>query len=236
MAQRRAQITGGQCRRAEPPLRGAPRVAARLGLAGRRTKDRVLTRRPAAQEPPRRQRDRQPQRHVRVASHDPGQRLPRGRVLGVEPAGRGCLPRDGLHARRGFLGDPQRVPGQRGGGLILFPRLGQQPGTVGAQGFQHQVAGAAVRARPRRAQQRAVHQPQHCRSGPIASDGLGSLQRERSGEHRQPAERPPFLFIEQLVAPLHRGRQRPLPIRRQPVCAGQQREPVIEAVQQPGQA
>ena len=40
------------------------------------------------------------------------------------------------------------------------------------------------------------------------------------------------LLIEQLVAPLHGGRQRPLPRRRQPVPAGQQREPVIEAVQQ----
>jgi hypothetical protein len=61
---------------------------------------------------------------------------------------------------------------------------------------------------------------------------LGGLQREQAREHRQPAEHPPLPLIQQLVTPLHRGRQRPLPPGRQPVPARQQREPVFQAVQQ----
>ena len=55
-------------------------------------------------------------------------------------------------------------------------------------------------------------------------------------EHRHRAEHPPLVLIQQLVTPLHRGRQRPLPA---PPPAGpgrQQREPVIEPVQQLGHA
>ena len=48
---------------------------------------------------------------------------------------------------------------------------------------------------------------------------------------RNPRTRhPPLVIIEQLVAPLHRGGQRPLPRRRGPVPAGQQREPIIDPV------
>ena len=76
---------------------------------------------------------------------------------------------------------PQRVPGQRGGGPVLLPGLGQQPGPVGAQRLQHHIPGPAIRAGPRRDQQRAVHQPQHHRPGALPGDRLGRLQRERPG-------------------------------------------------------
>ena len=128
-----------------------------------------------------------------------------------QPRG-GHLPGAGLQPRRGLLGHPQRVPGQRGGGLVLLPGLGQQPGPVGAQRLQHHVPGPAIRAGPRRGQQRAVHQPQHRWPGAVPRDRLGALQGERPREHRHRAEHPPLGVIQQLVTPLHRGRQRPLPL------------------------
>ena len=217
---------------AEPDLRGAPPAAARLGAAGGLAQQRVLTGQPAPQDPPPAQRVGQPQRQGRIVLHRPGQRLPHGGVLGIQPAGRGQLTVTGLQPGRGLLGHPQRVPGQRGGRLVLLPGPGQQPGPVGAQRLQHHIPGPAIRPGPRRDQQRAVHQPQHHRPGARPGDRLGPLQRERPREHRHRAEHPPLVLLQQPVAPLHGGRQRPLPARRQPVPAGQQREPVIDPVQQ----
>ena len=172
MAERCGQI-GRELRcPAEPELRGAPPAAARLGAAGGLAEQPVLTGQPAPQEPPPAQRVGQPQRDRRIVLHRPGQRLPHGGVLGIEPAGRGQLTVAGLQPGRGLPGHPQRVPGQRGGGAVLLPGLGQQPGPVGAQRLQHRVPGPAIRPGPRRGQQRAVHQPQHRR-------------------HRRPARRPP---------------------------------------------
>jgi Sigma-70, region 4 len=61
---------------------------------------------------------------------------------------------------------------------------------------------------------------------------LGGLQRERPRKHRHRAEHPLLVLIQQPVAPLHRGRRRPLPGRRRPVPASQQREPVTDPLQQ----
>jgi Pyridine nucleotide-disulphide oxidoreductase len=53
------------------------------------------------------QRRHQPRRRVQVVLHRPGQHLPHGGVLGIQPPGGGRLPGDGCHPRRGLLGDPQ---------------------------------------------------------------------------------------------------------------------------------
>ena len=138
----------------------------------------------------------------------------------------------GLQPRGGLPGHPQRVPGQRGGGPVLLPGPGQQPGPVGAQRLQHLIPGPAIRTGLRRAQQRAVHQVQHRRPRASPGDRLGRLQRERAREHRHQPEHLPLVVVQQLVAPLDGGCQRPVPPGRQPVPAGQQREPVVQAVQQ----
>ena len=164
--------------------------------------------------------------------HGPGQALVHGRVLGVQPPGRGRLSSAGPHPGISMFRHLQRVPGQGGGpgpltGLIVQPVQPER-----AQGLQHQVPNPAVRSGPGRRQQRAVHQVQHYRPGPRPGDRPGGLQRERAGKHRQPAEHPPLVLAEQPVTPVHRRRQRPQPRRRQPVPASQQREPVIQALQQ----
>ena len=166
----------------------------------------------------------------------PGQRLPHGGVLGVQPAGRGQLAVTGLQPGCGLSGHLQRVPGQRGRGAVLLPGPSRQPGPVGAQRLQHRIPGPVIRSRARRHQQRAVHQMQHRLRGASSRDGLGRLQREPRRERRDRAEYPLLAVIQQPVAPLHRGRQRPLPRRCRPVPAGQQREPVIDPVQQPRHA
>ena len=232
MAERPGQIAGVQCHLTQPELRGAPRLAARDDAAGGLGQQRVLTGQPAAQQPPRRQRDRQPQRAGRVVLHGPAQHLAHRGVLGIQQAGRGHLPAAGLQPGRGLIGHSQRVPSQGRGRSGILARRGQQPGPVGAQRLQHHIPGPAIGAGPRRDQQRAVHQVQHRRPGPGPGDRLGGLQGERPREHRDPAEHPPLVLIEQLVAPLHGGRQRLLPAGRQPVPGRQQREPVIDPVQQ----
>ena len=167
VVQRPGHISRKDRRPAEPELRGAPPVAAQLGKAGRRAQQPVLTWQPTAQDPPRRQRNGQPQREGRIVVHGPGQHLPHRGVLGIQPAGRGQLPLDGLQPRPGLLGHLQRVPGQRGGRPGCLAGPGQQPGPVGAQRLQHRVPGPAIRSGPRRAQQRAVHQVQHRRAGAL---------------------------------------------------------------------
>ena len=162
----------------------------------------------------------------------PGQHLPHHGVLGIQPPDGGHLPGGGLQSRRRLLRHPQRIPGQQGGRLVLLPGLSQQPGAEDPQRLQHHVPGTAIRIRPRRAQQRAVHQMQHRRAGAGPGDRLGGLQRERPREHRHRAEHPPLRLTQQLVTPLHGGLQRPLPRRRQPVPPGQQRQPVTNPVQQ----
>ena len=232
MAQRPGQISRVKCHVPEPELRGAPLLAARRGTPGRVAQQRVLTYGPAAQGPPRRQRDRQPQRGGRIMPGGPGQHLPHRGVLSIQPPCSGCLSDGGLQSPRGLFGHTQCVPGQGGRRCLLLPGLSEQPGTVGAQRLQQHIPGPAIWAGPRRAKQRTVHQMQHRRPGARSRHRLGGIQRERPREHRQRAEHPPLLVIEQLVTPGHRGRQRPLPSRRQPVTSGQQNEPVIEAVQQ----
>ena len=122
-------------------------------------------------------------------------------------------------------------PASAGGRSVLLAGLGSQLSPVGAQRLQHEVQGPAIPAGSRRGQQRAVHQPQYRRPGVRSGHGLGAVQGERPGKHRHGTERPLLALIQQLVAPFHGGGQRLLPGRRQPVPAGQQREPVIETVQ-----
>ena len=229
MAQRPGLIIRVNCHVPEPEPRGAPLLAARHGAPGGLEQQRVLTRRPAAHDPPRRQRGRQPQRDGRIVHQSPGQHLPYRGVLGIEPPASSHLRGSGFQSRSGLLRHPQRVPGQRGGRLVLLPGAGQQPGPEDPQRLQHHVPGPAIRIGPRRAQQRAVHQVQHRRPGAGPGDRLGGLQRERPGEHRHGAEHPLLRLIQQLVTPLHGGLQRPLPGRRQPVPGRQQREPVTRS-------
>ena len=162
----------------------------------------------------------------------PVQHPAHGGVLGIQPPGSGHLAGAGRQPRHGVLGHPQRVPGQRGRDGVTLAGLGQQPRPVSPQRLQHHVPGPAIRAGPRRDQQRAVHQMQHGRPRASPRDRLGPLQRERPREHRHRAEHPPLPFIQQPVTPLHGGRQRPLPRRGEPVPVLQQREPVIDPVQQ----
>jgi len=89
MAERCGQIGPVVRREAEPDLYGAPPGAARLGTLRRLAQQRVLAGQLAPQLPPRRQGDRQPQRQGRIMVHGPGEHLPRGGILGVQPAGRG---------------------------------------------------------------------------------------------------------------------------------------------------
>ena len=153
MAERSGQI-GRELRcPAEPVLRGAPLVAARNGVPGDLAQQRVLTRQPTPHQPPLRKGDRHPQRDGRIMLHSPGQDLTHGGVLGIQPPGGRYLPGAGVQPRCGFLGHPQRVPGQRGRSAVLLPGPGQQPGPVAAQRLQHRVPGPAIRPGPRRGQQ-----------------------------------------------------------------------------------
>jgi len=165
----------------------------------------------------------------------PGQRLACRGLLGIQPPRRGQLAGTGLQRRGGLLRHLERVPGRSGCGIGVFARLGQEPVPIGSQRLQHHVPEPAIRIRPRRYQQRAIHQAQHRRPGARPPHRLGGLQSERPREHRHRPEHPPLGLIEQLVAPLNGGGQRSLPIGREPMPRSQQVEPVIEAVQQLGE-
>ena len=162
----------------------------------------------------------------------PGQRLACRGLLGIQPPRRGQLAGTGLQRRGGLLRHLERVPGQSGCGIGVFARLGQEPVPIGSQRLQHHVPEPAIRIRPRRYQQRAIHQAQHRRPGARPPHRLGGLQSERPREHRHRPEHPPLGLIEQLVAPLHRSCQGPLPPGGQPIPGHEQREAVIDPVQQ----
>ena len=163
-------------------------------------------------------------------AHGPVQRAPQGDVLGVELPGGGHL--GGSAGRRRPLRPvaPHRRPARPRPRRPRRP--GQQPGSVGAQRLQHHVPGPAVRVYPRRHQQRAVHQLS--RAGPAAGPATASAPSSVNGpgkaETARNTRRSPF--VQQLVTPLHGGRQRPLPHLGQPVTVGQQAEPVLDPVQQ----
>ena len=125
----------------------------------------------------------------------PVQHLVHGGVLGIQPPGSGHLAGAGHQPRYGTLGQLQRVPGHRGRNGVSLASLGQQPRPVSPQRLQHHIPGPAIRAGPRRDQQRAVHKMQHRRPGASPRDRLSPLQRERPGERRHRAENPPLLFI-----------------------------------------
>ena len=71
------------------------------------------------------------------------------------------------------------------------------------------------------------------RSGILAriADGLGALERPRSGEHREAPEQALLGVGQQLVAPVDRLAQRLLPDRQIAAAADEQREPALEARQ-----
>jgi hypothetical protein len=115
MTQCRGQIARYQHDLAEPELGLAPRLLARHGAAGGLTQHRIPVGPPAAQQPPRRQRDGELERQGRVVLRGPGEHLPHHRVLGIEPAGgRHLLGGAGRQPGPGLPGDAERVPGQRG--------------------------------------------------------------------------------------------------------------------------
>ena len=87
MAERPGRIGRIQRCLTEPGVRDAPRVAGRGGAADGLAQQRHLTRQPAPDLPPPRQRGRQPRRHGRIVLHGPFQRLARGGVLGIQPPG-----------------------------------------------------------------------------------------------------------------------------------------------------
>ena len=97
VAQRPGRIGRIQRRLTEPGVTGAPRVAARGGAVDGRAQQRHLTREPAADLPPPRQRGRQPRCHGGIAAqgrivlHGPVQHLAHGGVLGIQPPGSGHL-------------------------------------------------------------------------------------------------------------------------------------------------
>ena len=68
-----------------------------------------------------------------------------------------------------------------------------------------------------------------------AGDRLGGVEVEPAHEHRQPAEQDPFGLGQQRVRPIHRGAQRLLAAHRGARTAGQQPEPVMQAVEDLGQ-
>ena len=74
-------------------------------------------------------------------------------VFGLYQPDGGQLPGAGGQPGRGPLGHLQRIPSQRGVSLSLLAGFGQAFEPVGTQGFQHQVAGPAIRARLRRGEQ-----------------------------------------------------------------------------------
>ena len=91
MAQRPGQIAENSAA-SRARTGGAPVVTPRLGAPGDLAQQRVMARQPAAQEPP--PAPARPPAAARAGScvHGPGQHLPHGRVLGVQPPGRGQLP------------------------------------------------------------------------------------------------------------------------------------------------
>ena len=82
--------------------------------------------------------------------------------------------------------------------------------------------------------QRRVDKPAESAEGPRLAEIVGAhpldrLQRERSGEHRQPSEEHPLVVGEQVMAPGQGGRQRLLTGDRCPASSAEQRERVAEA-------
>ena len=76
--------------------------------------------------------------------------------------------------------------------------------------------------------ERLVHELGDRGQGVAAEHGVGTLQREAVGEHRQRPQRRPFLLVEQVPAPVDHRLQRLVPLRRRAVSPGQQREAVLE--------
>jgi hypothetical protein len=68
------------------------------------------------------------------------------------------------------------------------------------------------------------------------ADGLGRVQREPAGEEGEPCEELPLRVVEQVVAPLDRGLERPLALRRVARAGGQERKSAVEAGKQRGRA
>ena len=194
VAQRPGRIGRIQRRLTEPGVTGAPRVAARGGAVDGRAQQRHLTREPATDLPPPRQRDRQPRCHGgimtdgRIVLQGPVQHPAHGGVLGIQPPSSSHLAGAGRRPRHGVLGHPQRVPGQRGGNGVALSGLGQQPRPVSPQRLQHHIPGPAIRADSRRDQQRAVHKMQHSRlasapataSAPSSVNGPGNTDTARN--------------------------------------------------------
>ena len=116
----------------------------------------------------------------------PGQRLVDRGVFGVQPPGGRQFPGAGLHAGGGLLRHCLRVTGQRGFGVGPFMTVGEAVQAESAEGFQHEVAGRAVRTGARRGEQRAVDQVQYRRLGVTPGDCGRRFQGERAGKNGKP--------------------------------------------------
>ena len=124
----------------------------------------------------------------------------------------------------GQLADPRRVA--RADGALLV-RLGEALGGELADRLEHREARLAgvVAA----LDEGAIHQPLEGIDVRLA-DPFGSLQRPTAGEDTQPPEEGAFRLRQELVAPFHRGAQRPLSWIRV-TAAGEEVQPLGEALQ-----
>jgi hypothetical protein len=170
-----------------------------------------------------------------VGHHQPTHRRPQVRVLRPELGqplglGRSTQPRLGPFTHGQEERGVRRVHRRR------FAGVAELAGRVLPQRLQHAVPG--VTAGPVGNDQRLpnqplqqLHHPLH-RQFRVSDDGLGGGQGPPAAEHRQPTEQHPLLLREQVVAPIHRAPQGPLPRLGRAVAGGQHREPVPHPVGQ----
>ena len=114
--------------------------------------------------------------------------------------------------------------------------VGELAGRVLPQRLQHAVPGVAAGlvGDDQRLPNQPLQQLQHPLRGQlgVGDHRLGRGQGPPAAEHRQPAEQHPLLPGEQVVAPVHRVPQGPLPGLGGAVAGGQHREPVPHPVGQ----
>ena len=159
-------------------------------------------------------------------------------VLDVEHVGPGLL-LGPFEVGRGPLRERDvelAVPGPHGVGLV---RGGEALARVLPDGLEHAVA-HTVRTAARTVgddEQRpvgeALEEIQHREraDGLGARDDLGRVEREATGEHRQPREQASLGIRQQLVAPVHRRAERLLARDRRARTTGQEPEAIIEPVE-----
>ena len=137
-----------------------------------------------------------------------------------------------LDLGRGPLDEVEIVRGVRTPRIALAVLLAQAQAGVLRDRVEHAEAGAAVR--PDAGEDQALV-PQRREEAQRAVAGrhelLGRLDRPAAGEDAEPGEQRLLVGIEQRVAPVDRGAQRPLPLGKIAWPVGEKRDPLLEPLE-----